>query len=384
MKRINKILKFFWSVIRFILQKVYSLFKFLLWFILAPIDMVITIFKPDTKFHKWISGFYYKNVRSTLTKDISARASYTFAHGYVHVILFIIVALCSWNLFNKKSTVVKNKYIKVITSSKTGDKLTAIHFVWSQTWELDEDSLPGSFFIKLLPDLGARDTANYKVCVQSNFDLQPDTTIFPKLKHIDYKVITCEPKSIEIEMNRPFLWMNEETGEEFAQGILISSNAKLFDDDDTPYVNFYISFEGDALVPDYKSANSIIDLYFNTEYKDGFANMPYDIQTVKPEPRNNCPWYISYWGYYGEGDKIDEVLNKGLYISTVNRDLKQKKDREAFMYSVLLGALISFLFSILIDLFTKWRNLNLSEGQPNPYTPTQKDVEQKESDKLSC
>lgn len=377
-KILRKIIGYILSALKYLALKSYSLLKFILWCLLTPVDMIITIFNPNTRFHSWISGFYYQNVRSTLTKDISARVSYTFAHGFVHVIIFIIVALCSWTIFNKNSSVVKNKYIKISTYSKTGHKFEAIHFNWAQTWELDEDSLSGAFYIGLIPDLGARDSAHYYVCVKSNFDLQPDTSLFPTLNHIEYNVITCEPRIIEIEMNRPYLQINE-SPEEFVQGIKVFSNAKLFDDDDTPYVNFYVSFDCQALAPDRSKENSYIDIYFNTEFKDGFANMPYDIQTVKPEPRNNCPWWISYWNTENE-DAINEVLKNGLYISTVNRDLKQKKDREAFLYSVLLGALISFLFSILIDLFTKWRNLNMSEGRPNPYSPIHNNLKQKEED----
>lgn len=362
MKIIHQILKWFLAILKFLVRKVFVLLRFILWFILAPIDMFITIFIPNTIFHKWINGFYNQNVRTTLTKDISARASYTFAHGFLHIIIFIIVALCSWYIFNLNTSVVKNKYIKVTTFSKTGHKFKGIWLNWAQTWNMEEGELPGSFSLKFSPDLNAiGDTANYYVSIHSNFDIKPDTSCFPNLKKIDYHVIHNKPNSIEVEINRPNLEFGDD---EFAQQVTICSNAKVFDDDDTPYVNFFIEFDCQALAPDTAFTNSRIDIYFNTEFEDGFGNMPYDIQIAKPESRYNCPWWLSYTSQ----DDVMDVLNHGLYVSTVNRDLKQKKDQESFLYSVIIGALVSFLFSIIINLFTKWRNLNLAEGKSNPYT----------------
>ena len=268
----------------------------------------------------------------------------------------------------------KNKYISVSTYSKTHHKFNGLYFMWSQDWNVDGEKLDRSFSMKFYPDEPAEgDTAHYAVCVKANFDLKLDSSAcFKNADNINYKVLSFSENEIMVEMYRSHFKDFNELLNSFNVDII--GHAKVFDDDDTPYVNFFIGFDDQALVIDPSKQSSDIRIFFNSEYMDGFANMPYDIQMVKPEPASNCPWHLFYGVYRKDSinvvNEVQDVVDHGLYISTVNRELKQKKDRESFFYSILIGALVSFLFSILINLFIKWRNLNQSEGNSDPFSST--------------
>ena len=92
-----------------------------------------------------------------------------------------------------------------------------------------------------------------------------------------------------------------------------------------------------------------------------YFKAPYELIDIKPTPEVYSPYYVGY-----SGNAFEKALD-GIYLKFVNYDLQQKKDREAFLYTVLFGALVSFLLTILIELFTKWRNLNLRSGNRDPF-----------------
>lgn len=137
-KQISLITRLLVTFFLYIAKKMGGLVLFCFWFVLAPIDMFITIFLPKTKFHKWTNHYYHKVVRTKLTKNVSARASFTFAHGFLHLIIFILVAGCALYLFEINSTVVKNKYITIFTYSPTYNKFRGIDMTWAQTWRMED------------------------------------------------------------------------------------------------------------------------------------------------------------------------------------------------------------------------------------------------------
>ena len=223
---------------------------------------------------------------------------------------------------------------------------------------MDKGTLNGNFkFDYRLNKFFTDDTARYELGIKSNFDLNPDTSI-TYYKNGVYTLTEKSSRNISLKVTN---YKTDSVDILQSQRISFKSNSKIFDDEQTPYVNFYLDIRADSVITDSTKCNFLF--YLNNEYKNGFGNMPYEIIDVKPEPETNCPYKISY----ESPEKIKEVLKKGIYISTVNKELKANKDKEAFLYSVLIGAFVSLLFTIMIELFSKWRNLNRALGKEDPY-----------------
>ena len=152
--------------------------------------------------------------------------------------------------------------------------------------------------------------------------------------------------------------------------IFAKSDKWIFDDNESPYVNFYLEIDknsGFALAVDEKEIRKGacgIYIWLNKKVDSLLiGDMPYDVISVKPEPDTYSPYKISYT----TPEKVNEVLKKGLYLSTVNREIKDKKERDSFLRYVLFGAFVSFILSGLIALLRKWRNLSHFYGGKNPY-----------------
>ena len=341
------------------LLKLFALiFSFIIWLVLIPLDILFTTISPNNKLHKFSNKFYYEKVRPGITKGWASRISFTFAHGITHILIFVIAAIISWKLLNINSSEVKNKFVRVSAISHTGHKADTFALSWSTDWELDKGKLDGNFtFTYRLSKFFKDDTAHYELGIVSNFDLNPDTSI-TYYKNGEYTLKEKTNRNISLDVKN---YITDSADSLQPQRISFKSNSKLFDDEQTPYVNFYLDIRADSVITD--STESHLIFYLNNEFKCGFGNMPYEIIDVKPEPETNCPYKISY----ESPEKIKEVLKKGIYISTVNKELKAKKDKEAFLYSVLIGAFVSLLFTIMIELFSKWRNLNRTLGKEDPY-----------------
>lgn len=346
------------------LQILKQLFFLIIWFPLAIIDMLIVVFKPKNRFHNWINKLYKDHVKSTLTNGRMSRISYTFAYGSFHIFMIIFILLTIFVFFfnYQKANEVKNKFMIVNIDSKTKDNIRNLTADIHQIWETEYDSLQSSeaFFIGLIPDTISKDIANFSVEVKSNFNLEM-TPIFKGSHRMSDSINTPNYCKFDINYSK----------DKEARYIDLHSNAHIFNDPETPFVNFYLSFNKnntllpyitDSIIHDMNEENKI-DIWLCSQIKGGIGNMPYDVVSIKPEPETNSPYYISY----SSPEKIREVLNRGIYISTVNRDLKAQRDREAFLKSVLIGALLSLLFSIIIEIFRKWKNINTKEGAEDPY-----------------
>ena len=340
------------------LKAIVSAISFIIWLVFIPIDLLLTMISPNNKLHKISNKFYYEKVRPGITKGWASRISFTFAHGITHILIFVIAAIISWKLLNINSSEVKNKFVRVSAISHTGHKAKLFTLDWSSDWELGKGTLDGNFRFKYaLCKFFNDDTAHYELGIVSNFDLNPDTSI-TYYKNGVYTLTEKSNRNISLDVTN---YKTDSMDILYPQRVAFTSNSKLFDDEETPYVNFYLEFCADSVITESTECN--IKFYLNNEYKNGFGNMPYEIIDVKPEPETNCPYKISY----ESPEKIKEVLKKGIYISTVNKELKAKKDKEAFLYSVLIGAFVSLLFTIMIELFSKWRNLNRALGKEDPY-----------------
>ncbi len=306
---------------------------------------------------------YFKHVQPLLSAGILSHLAYMFAHGFFVCLVFCMALAASIYFFPHTEKEIANKYIKIGVSSEVG-KLRSFNMMLSQPWEIEGkniDSLNRDFSLMFNVETPIPDSVKFEVDVRSNFDtsFKLDKSL---ASNIDIDTIGEEITKFNVKFT------NKDSSSHPC--FSIKSNASIFDDKDHPYVNFYLSFDKPFSCLSRDSVGNLIGndsqlyVYLNTKVDSlGFGDMKYDVVSVKPEPETNNPYEF---GYYTPA-KVKEVLEKGIYISTVNRDLKAEMDKKTTLYSVMCGAAVSFLFTVIIVLLTKWRNLNQRAGRKDPY-----------------
>lgn len=343
----------------------------IIWCFFSIIDLVVAIFSPNSTFHKSTNDIYHKHVKPLLTGNRMSRTSYTFAHGFfLFLLLCALLVYVHYNIFDMDNKFIKNKFIKVSVHSPTNDSIRFFNMNLMQDCELTDTMLlrDFSFFFKIdgvKKDSTEKDTATFVVSITSNFDssFSSDTTGAISLSEQKYS-------PMETSFKTSFIKVKDEENRIPAQIFFAKSKARIFNDKAFPYVNFYLSIDkssGSALAIDEEKASKGdygFHIWLNNKYDSLMLGyMPYDVISVKPEPDTFNPYYINY----STPEKVEEVLKKGIYISVVNRDLKNELDKSSFLRSVWIGALVSFILSVIIIILTKWRNLSRSSGRQNPY-----------------
>ena len=353
------------------LQFLIDLFWILVWCVLSLIDLVFAIFFPKGRVHKMTSEIYHKHVKDFLTGSKMSRTSYSFAHGFFVSLVFFLVLVVSCFLYKQYSSGVEeiaNKFITIGISSSNGGRLQSLDLSFNPSWTSKDPNIEPEkrgFSMMFKVNESIKHATEYIVSARSNFNASFRTEA---IEALSMKQESISPKEMTSIIN--FEYLPREQRDTLFYAFFIMSDAPILDDEENPSVNLYLSFDQSIIELLSDSTGNIrcndtkLNIWLNSQRYDTLqTNMSYDLVSIKPEPETYNPYAIQYTS----ADKIKEVLKKGIYISTVNRDLKAKKDREAFLRSVLIGALVSLLFTISIELLTKWRNLNQRSGRNNPY-----------------
>lgn len=379
-----------------------SVLVFPFWLILNPLLMLAASLCPgisNKPLYQKSDEYGDKVKRHFLIGERSSRCSFTFAHGLLHFLIFLIsIAAAYWlyqSYFNQ-SIAVKNKNLNIEiedngfghiqSDSTTINRLDEFMMSWSQ-----EDSLktkekypPGQKFNHMTfifkPVINENDTTFYRIKIHADFDLKFDTA---EIRRSNINVVANRAFDYEIEkfgendgkhyivINLMALPNRNFTGDEtdsINRRFNVIANPDMYDEDDPPYLYYYIHFSLGNF--DLNSFNN--SLCFS--YWDGFTllqkisdcpyfDVPYELIDAKPEPVSNRPYFLYY-----HDESFKDAIERGVYLKFVNRSLLQKKDHNAFFYSVIFGAIISFILTVLIELLTKWRNLNLRSGNKDPYS----------------
>lgn len=127
-----------------------------------------------------------------------------------------------------------------------------------------------------------------------------------------------------------------------------------------PYIYFYIGLFHN--IPDsIMLTNSSISIEFG-DYKDKAGKLtristsPLKINYIYPEPDKMNFSMIAY----NTQEKMKRICkNGGVVIQAEDIELVNRRNHLAFIYSILLGAVIAFWIDVFIHLIVKWRNLNL-------------------------
>lgn len=385
-----------------------AVLEFPFWLIVYPFLMLIAWPCPclaRKKAFRWCADYGDKVKKSLLVGKRSSRASFTFAHGLLHFIIFLIaitIALWFHNSYINQSNAVKykNLNIEVDRYSPEGyiqkdtvvnDKLSHFFMGWSNE-EKDSTGYNPAEMAKGMsfhfsPYSNRLDTTFFRITIHADFDLRIDTTEIRKsiledsesAPAFDYEIEKFgenDGKSFIVLtlMNLP----QSDTTDWSPRIFSILSHHEMYEKDDPPYLNYYIHFSFGYQLLDLepiktRSNNELCfsfwDSYTFVQDKDStnisnypYFNVPYEILDAKPEPDTNYPYILIY-----DGESFKEAIERGLRLKFVNRDRLQQNDRRAFFNTVLIGALVSFMLTVLIELFTKWRNLNLRSGNKDPY-----------------
>lgn len=403
---------------RNLLDSPLSLVLLPIWLIVHPILMLLTIVLPGSAINRYYksSESYYNTIKKLfLIGKRSSRTSFAFAHGLIHFFIFMLLfvtGLYFYNYYINQSIVVKTKNLNIDVDnyyptghiqadSKTDNKLASFSMEWANgdTTKMDATYSANEKYMQFnfSPALNMLDTTFFRIVVHADFDLKIDTAKTHSLMsnrvkdHIfDYEIekLGENDGKYYVVVNLKALPFRDFTGEDTITGRLIRDFSLLaapnmFDSDDPPYLNYYINFNLSRVLElktqeQYRDTSrelsfSYWDSYTFVQDKDStnisnypYFNVPYELIDAKPEPYSNHPYYLGY-----ADDKFNEAISRGIYLKFVNRDLLQKNDRKAFFKAVLMGAIASFLLTILVELFTKWRNLNVRSGNKDPYNEEQ-------------
>lgn len=386
-----------------------SIVVFPFWFLLYLSMMLLASFFPkitNSATYKWADGYYGSIIKPALTGTFSSRTSFTLAHGLVHfiILLFSMILVFQFYHYQNQSTAVKNKNLNIEARSycpngqikeNTNDLLEGFYMVWdnsdisdisdcvSDLTKMDDKSI----YFHFIPGINSDDTTFYRIAVHADYNLRIDTAEIRSsmqkevANHIfDYEIehFGEENGKYYIVINLISLPLRDFTGTSNESSVFrefsFAAHPELYDEDDPPYLNYYFHYYLDlkSWVEDTIPNGKFFFSFWNEENQlivddsvvisnTPYFKAPYELIDIKPTPEVYSPYYVGY-----SGKTFEDALD-GVYLKFVNYDLQQKKEREAFLYTVLFGALVSFLLTILIELFTKWRNLNLRSGNKDPY-----------------
>ena len=128
-------------------------------------------------------------------------------------------------------------------------------------------------------------------------------------------------------------------------GNFISTNKR------NPFIYLNFILDGDFR---YHPEESTITFIFSE--KDGMMSetkAPVNILSVFPEPTYQSPSCIIYMG-----EDLQKVIeNNGFTFLGEDLSVKQKSDKQTFLWTVLFGTAIAITIDILVNLIIKWRNI---------------------------
>ncbi len=135
--------------------------------------------------------------------------------------------------------------------------------------------------------------------------------------------------------------------------ISILSPTELFSNGSSknPYILTYFNFDTKNDIIDIDSRSKIHIKTGSNRKAGGELPNPINIYNVWPQPDHVGPDGI----YYETIESVTNALKNGIYISAENLNLRNEADRKVFLFTLLLGVVITLLVEIVIYVIRKWR-----------------------------
>lgn len=123
-----------------------------------------------------------------------------------------------------------------------------------------------------------------------------------------------------------------------------------------PYIAFYLKLNGFNLEKDARAGISFYYTISEDKKSRDFEkdNMEYQhpINLISSYPK---PTTVSPTGLSFEGEEFQTVLKDGLYIIAEDLSAKKLRDVEAFVFSLILGAFISWIIQLIVSIIMRWK-----------------------------
>lgn len=297
------------------------------------------------------------------------------SHGGVHLLLFIVLFFIIMKLFKLSTSEIGPQYHEVDINFKSSVQYIYISANICSDSTLSQTGYSQSVYIRYMP---YKDTINYE-----NSKLPYSTTInvsrYPHsskwafsdniqtLYHQDtifFKDYACKlynksDSTLNVELysgDTTFLYTPFPKLQHFCVygDELLAPNNKA----NNPYYYFFLRLDLDIDMEKIESSFSGIGIYFGDFARNGSnvrQNKALKIQYVFPEPD-----IVTNGAFlYHSSEAIQRVIsNGGIIVQAEDIALKNKGDKESFIYAILLGAIFAFWIDVFVNLIIKLRNFN--------------------------
>lgn len=297
------------------------------------------------------------------------------SHGGVHLLLFVALFFIIMKLFKLSTTEVGPQYHEVdinfkssvqyiyisadissdSTLSQTGysQRIYIRYMPYKDTIEHEKSKLPYSTAINV-----SRYPHSAKWAFSDNIQtLDRQDTVFFK----DYacKLYGKSDSTLNVEFysgDTTYLYTPFPKLQHFSvySDELLAPNSK----GNNPYYYFFLRLGLDIDMKKIENSSSGIGIYFGDFARNGSnvrQNKALKIQYVFPEPDR-----VTNGAFlYHSSEAIQRVIsNGGIIVQAEDIALKNKGDKESFIYAILLGAIIAFWIDVFVNLIIKLRNFN--------------------------
>jgi len=301
----------------------------------------------------------YNSLIQFMVKKPMNYIAYFFAHGLLHCFL-LIVLICLFFIWEEKATTAQipiYHHVNIELSPKHWKD--SIDYFWVEV-NINSDTLKSRKGYTSSLDI------NYRL-QDFNDTIQIDVTRYPYQSMIeidtvggikDYKVLFNKDSLIRLEI--PTYSKLALPGGGYipdSQRISLMTN-DLVSEENNPYYYFDIGIDVNNLDLDdviYRGAGIFIKvgdyIRFGNDVRET-RSLRY--QYIYPQPSYFHSGVIAYIG----NDLKEVFSNRKIIFQAEDVELKNKDERNGFVNSVLLGSLLGFILTVIVEIFSKWKRLN--------------------------
>ena len=309
---------------------------------------------------------HIQNVYNCLTQFMVKKPmnnmAYFFAHGLLHCFLLVILVWLFFIWENKATTSQIPVYHHVNIELKP--KLTlnkwkqdSIEYFWINV-NINSDSLKKEKGYASSLEVSYR-LQDFKDTIQMDFTRYPyqsEVNVDTVWGIKDYSILYNKDSIVGLEIpayGKTELPLGGYTPS--VQRVAFMTN-DLVSEENNPY--YYFDFGVDVGNFDWNDVNTsgifiqvgdIVDLG-----KDFRTTRSLRLQYIYPQPSYIRSGVVAYLG-----DDLKRMMaNRKIILQAEDVQLKNLDERKGFVNSVLLGALLGFILTVLVEVFSKWKRMN--------------------------
>ena len=305
----------------------------------------------------------YRYLNSLLCKKPMNYMAYFFAHGLLHCFL-LIVLICLFFIWENKATTSQvpiyhhaniNLRPKLASNYCQQD---SIEYFWISI-NINSDSLKYKKGYTSSLEVSYR-LQDFKDTIQIDFTRYPyqsEVDVDTLLGIKNYSILCNKDSIISLEIPTYAKAPLPSVGRYklARQGVRFITN-DLVSEENNPY--YYFDFGVNVSNFNWNDVNEsgifiqvgdIVD--FGQDFR---TTRSLRLQYIYPQPTYIRSGVIAYLG----DDLKQMMVNQKIVFQAEDVELKNKDERKGFVNSVLLGSLLGFILTVVVEVFTKWKRLN--------------------------